>query len=222
MTLIKAVIVDIDDTLCLTEAVCFGLENEVLERMRCKPMSRDVHVSTWGRPLFEAMPERSPGVNIERFKALYSVVLSEYNRLGKYDTIPQQNYQALDELIRQGKTIMLLTSRTHGELSHLMNSDHLLVTRIKAFYYRDNMQFHKPDPRAFDEVLRDNDLQPNQCVYIGDSTSDAVAAKKAGLHFIASLESGLREKRDFNDLSVDYFISGFPELISAIAFIEAN
>ena len=185
-------------------------------------MPRTVHISTWGRPLFEAIPERSPGVDVERFKAVYSRVLSEYNALGKHDAIPQENYQTLDELIRQGKMIMLLTSRTHGELSHLMEPDHLLTARIKAFYYRDNMQFYKPDPRAFDELLHDNDLSPAQCVYVGDSTSDAVAANKAGLHFIASLESGLRQKQDFSDLVVDCFIDTFPGLVSAIAAIEAN
>jgi phosphoglycolate phosphatase len=31
--MIKAVIIDVDDTLCLTESICFELENDVLKQM---------------------------------------------------------------------------------------------------------------------------------------------------------------------------------------------
>jgi phosphoglycolate phosphatase-like HAD superfamily hydrolase len=38
--MIRAVIVDVDDTLCLTEEASFALENEVLSRMGRPPMPR--------------------------------------------------------------------------------------------------------------------------------------------------------------------------------------
>ncbi|HEX7963021.1 MAG TPA: HAD family hydrolase [Candidatus Saccharimonadales bacterium] len=217
--MIAAVVIDVDDTLCLTEAVCFDMENEVLARIGRPPMPRQAHIKTWGRPLFEAILERSPGVDLEAFKREYPSVIAEYTAAGKLDAIPGANYAALDDLIAGGKQIMLLTSRTHGELKHLLEPDHLLAKRVTAFYYRDNMRFHKPDPRAFNELLSAHGLRPEQCVYVGDSPSDAAAANQAGLKFIASLESGLRTRADFADYHVDAFIDRFPEVAAAVQAI---
>ncbi len=220
--MIKAVIIDFDDTLCLTEAACFALENEALQRMGREPMPREIHLSTWGQPLFEAMLVRSPGVDIEAFKVVYHPVIAEYIRDQKLDVISDENYTALDELAKSGKKLMILTSRTHGELKHMLEPDHLLASRITAFYYKDNMQYHKPDPRAFDELLANNSLLPADCVYIGDSVSDAVASKQAGLYFIASLESGLRQREDFANEKVDYFVNRFPDIVHVIAEMDRD
>jgi len=214
--MIKAVVIDLDDTLCLTEAACFDMENEVLVKMGLEPMSRDIHISTWGKPLFEAILVRSPGLDLDKFKEVYTPTIKRYTSNGKLDAIPQKNLDALDELIQLGKTICILTSRTHGELIHLLEPDHELSKRVKTFYYRDNMQYHKPDPRAFNEFFEHNKLKPSESVYIGDSISDAIAAKEAGLHFIASLESRLRTKKDFSNLPVDRFVDKFYEIVLAV------
>ena len=219
--MIEALIIDVDDTLCLTEAACFDMENETLAAMGRSPMARDVHISTWGQPLFDAIMTRSPGIEVEAFKAAYHPIIAEYTKSGKLDTIPKANYEALDKLSAMGKMLLVLTSRTHGELKHLLEPDHLLASTIKAFYYKDNMQYHKPDPRAFDELLADNGLAAENCVYVGDSVSDAVASKKAGLKFVASLESGLRQKTDFNPEQVDKFIYKFPDIVDAVTELEA-
>jgi len=219
--MIEAVVIDLDDTLCLTEAVCFEVENKALIEMGREPMSRDIHISTWGRPLFEVISTRSPGIDVEKFKAFYHPIVAKYTREGRWLTIPEENYIAMDKLIELGKLLLILTSRTHGEMEDLLEPDHLLASRVKAFYYKDNMQYHKPDPRAFNELLADNELAPANCVYVGDSISDAVASKEAGLKFIASLESGLRQKSDFKPEQVDKFIYKFPDIVDAIAELEA-
>ena len=220
--MIQAVIVDVDDTLCLTESACFDLENTALERMGRAPMERTVHLGTWGQLLFEAITVRSPGIDVEEFKVVYHPVIEEFITDGRLDYIPKENYEALDHLLALGKKIMLLTSRTHGEFQHMLAPNHLLSTRVSAFYYKDNMTYHKPDPRAFDELLRDNSLQPNQCVYIGDSPSDAAASNQAGLGFIASLESGIRQRKDFADYKVAAYINRFPEIVDALIALDNN
>jgi phosphoglycolate phosphatase-like HAD superfamily hydrolase len=215
--MLKAVIVDFDDTLCLTEEVCFELENACLAKMGRPPMPREIHKATWGQPLFDAIIERSPGVDIDRFKEVYAPLIRKFIDGGEFDAISQANLDALDSLIDQGLSIMLLTSRTHAELGHILEPDHALASRVQAFYYKDNTAYHKPDPRVFDELLHDHNLKPSECVYVGDSPSDALAAKQAGLHFIASLESGLRAKSEFNDLNVDYFTPTFAEVPKILA-----
>lgn len=220
--MIKAVIIDLDDTFCLTEAACYEMENEVLSRMGRTAMSRQAHQANWGRPLFDAIIERSPGVDVAAFRKAYIPVIAEFTASGKLDNAPEANYQALEALQSIGKELFVLTSRTHEELEHLMAPHHRLAQYITAtaFYYKDNMEFHKPDPRAFEVIERNHGFLPAECVYIGDSVSDAVAAKGAGLHFVASLESGLRLPGDFADYPVDAFINSFPSIVEVVHAID--
>ncbi len=218
--MIKAVIIDVDDTLCLTEAAAFDVENETLRRMGRDAMERGIHLSTWGQPLFDAITARSPGIDVEQFKVAFHPVITEFIADGRLDTIPKENYQALDRLLALNIKIMLLTSRTHAEFKHMLAPDHLLANRVSAFYHKDNMAYHKPDPRAFDELMHDHALRPDQCVYIGDSPSDAAAATEAGLYFIASLESGIRQREDFSNYSVNAFVTKFPDIVNAISTLD--
>ncbi|SBT44175.1 HAD family hydrolase [Micromonospora narathiwatensis] len=218
--MIRAVVVDVDDTLCLTESACFDLENEVLRRIGRPPMPRTVHLATWGQPLLDAMPRRSPGVDLARFAAAYRVVLGRYVAAGRLDVIPPENLRALDRLVAAGRTVMLLTSRTESEMAHLLAPDHVLAERVSAVFHAGNTRHRKPDPRAFDELLAATGLAPHQCVYVGDSPGDAVAAGEAGLRFVACLQSGVRRREDFEARHVDLFVDAFPEVVSAVARLE--
>ncbi|WP_433538362.1 HAD family hydrolase [Micromonospora sp. CA-249363] len=222
MLVIRAVIVDVDDTLCLTEAVCFDLENEVLTAMGRDPMSRAVHLATWGEPLLDAMPKRSPGLDLDQFAMTYRQVLRRYILDGRLDDIAFENLNALDQLILDGRTVMLLTSRTEAEVEHMLAPDHVLAQRVTAVYHADNTRFRKPDPRAFDELLTATGLGPEQCVYVGDSPGDAQAAGGAGLHFIACLQSGVRERQDFDVRHVSAFIHTFSELVDEVRRLDAT
>jgi len=220
--MIKAVILDFDDTLCLTQRAGFALENETLAKMGRPPMSLDIHKATWGQPLPEAIKVRSPGISAEVFLKTFAPLMKQYFLEGKIDHVSEANLAALHQLAHNNKTLLLVTSRTHEEVEHILHADHVLSKHIEAFYYRGNMDYHKPDPRAFELIERNHNWKPEECVYVGDSLSDAASAKGAGLHFIASLESGLRSKEDFANYPVDAFITTFPEVVTAVSAIESR
>jgi phosphoglycolate phosphatase len=219
---IRAVVVDVDDTLCLTEAASFDLENDVLERMGRPPMSRAVHLSTWGEVLLDAMPHRSPGVDLDRFAALFPDVHREYLAAGRLDVIPPENLAALDRLVEQGRTVLLLTSRTETEVAHMLAPDHVLATRVSAAYHQGNTRYRKPDPRVFDELLAETGLAAADCVYVGDSPGDALAAGGAGIRFIACLQSGVRRLDEFDPRYVTGSVETFPEVVAAVGGLEAR
>jgi HAD superfamily hydrolase (TIGR01509 family) len=200
--MIEAVFIDLDDTLCMTEEICFNLENETLAKLGRPPMTRGTHQSNWGMPLAEAIVERSPGVNVDEFYQFFPTVLQRYTDEGLLDQIPDENYEALDQMIKMGKSLIVLTNRNHEELKHLLEPA------------------HEPDPRVFAHIEEAHGWKPNECVYVGDSPSDAAAAKGAGLHFVASLESGLRTERDFEDYPVDVFIPSFTKLPEAVEQLD--
>lgn len=214
--MIKAVIVDVDDTLCMTEASSFDVENEVLAEMGRPPMPRSVHLETWGEVLLEAMPKRSPGLDLDRFADLFLTAMRRYVAEGRLDVIPPENLAALDELVLSGRAVMLLTSRVEAEVRHMLEPDHVLANRVSGVWHRDNTRYGKPDPRAFDELLAHTGLSPAQCVYVGDSPGDAVAAGGAGIAFIACLQSGVRRLEDFDERYVTTSITAFPEVVAVV------
>lgn len=214
--MIRAVVVDVDDTLCLTEAASFDLENDVLAALGRPPMSREVHLATWGETLLDAMPRRSPGVDLARFASLFPIWHQRYLADGRLDVIPPENLDTLDRLVRGGRTVLLLTSRTQREVQHLLEPDHVLAGRVSGAYHQGNTRFRKPDPRAFDELLAETGLHPDECVYVGDSPGDALAAGGAGLRFIACLQSGVRGLTDFDARHVTAAVDTFPEILPII------
>ena len=214
--MIKVVILDFDDTLCLTEEACFDLENEIAVSMNFSPMSRDTHQKNWGKILREAIIERVPGINVDEFMEEHERLIVDYVLQGKLDKISDENIKVLDEIKKAGKKLAILTSRDLHEVKHLLNESHPLSSRVEAFYHRDNSEYIKPDPRVFNNILYRFDIMPDECVYIGDAVTDAVAANGAGMHFIAVLESGLRAREDFKDVNVDLFIDKFADMKSYV------
>jgi HAD superfamily hydrolase (TIGR01509 family) len=219
--MITTIIVDFDDTLCLTEEAGYYLENEVFSRIGALKMGREVHRRTWGQPLLAAIHERSPGVDVQAFQKTFTLVMSDWVASQRIDAISEANLAALDELVTAGKQVFLLTSRNIDEMRHLLAPDHVLASRVKAMYYKETMSHHKPDPRAFDNLLQEHNLTPDQCVYVGDSPSDAAAAKGKNMHFIASLEAGIRTKDDFDTYPVDNFIDCFADLPALVATLPS-
>lgn len=214
--MIKVVLLDFDDTLCLTEEACFLLENAIGEEMGFRPMSRDVHKKTWGKPLQDIIPIRIPGIDAKQFMTLMEKRLPEYIEKGMLDIVPGKNLETLSKLKENGKQLAIVTSRSLVEVTHLLHENHPLTNLLDAFYHRDNLEYLKPDPRVFEKVLSDFSANPGECIYIGDSVSDAKAAKGAGMHFIAVMESGLRTDKDFTKEHVDFFAEKFTDILPYI------
>jgi phosphoglycolate phosphatase-like HAD superfamily hydrolase len=220
--MIKLVIFDFDDTLCLTEPGCFELENTVAAHLGLPRMERETHLRTWGKPLEEVLPIRFPGVDVERFMAQFKTLIPGFVAQGLIDSIPEKNLDMLDRLRRMGRGIAVLTSRLKFECGHLLAPGGCLEGRIDRFYFKESYRYTKPDPRVFLGVLEDFDLLSHEAVYVGDSPGDAACAKGAGLNFFACLESGCRSTESFPDDLVDDFLVDLAGITGALERIEGR
>ncbi len=211
---IKLVVLDFDDTLCMNQAACYQLENRIAQKMGYPLIEEHIHKATWGMPLELAVEQRVPGVDKQEYLALLTEELPILANQNKVDFVKQENLAVLDTLKKMGKELAILTSRKEGELTHLMSVNHPLSSRIEKFYYHQDDSFNKPDKRVFLEILNDFNVSSKEALYIGDSLGDAACAKGAGLSFIATLESGLKNPTDFECYQVDAYIHQFSELLS--------
>jgi phosphoglycolate phosphatase len=210
---IKAVILDFDDTLFMTEEVCFHLENDTGAVLGLPPMRRKVHLETWGMTVEQALPLRFPGANLSSYLHAHGEIVKQYVASGQLDQLSGQNVNALTQLNESGYKLYAVTSRDIREIGHFLDGSHILMQYLhpEAMFHKGNNAYHKPDPRVFDGVLSASGFKPSECVYAGDSLTDCRAAKGAGLLFVACLESGLRQREDFESLEAqpDGFIDTF-------------
>lgn len=219
--MIKLVLLDFDDTLCLSEESCFHFENEVAQSLGYAPMSRQLHKSTWGQHLQEVITERIPGIDplqfMKQFEERVPLAIAE----GKFDYVPPENIKVLELIKDEGKKIGIVSSRSLIELQSIMDKTHPLSSRIDAYYHRDNLEHMKPDPRVFNKVLYEFDVMPIETVYVGDTLKDGFAAKNAGMDFIAVLESVLVSREAFKNanIAVDFFANKF---IDILPYIQQN
>ena len=211
--MIKLVLFDFDETICMTEEACFHLENETAQSMGFSPMSREIHQSTWGKPLKNAITIRVPGIDPETFMTEVMKRSKKYLHDGRLDSIGQDRLKVFDELIAMGKKIAILTSRTYDEVEHLIDPNHVISEKVEQIYHMEEGSYVKPDPRVFDKPLADFNCLPEEAVYIGDAVSDAQAANGAGLHFIAYIESTIRDESQFAGHHVDFFAYSFEDVL---------
>lgn len=214
MSVIKLVILDIDDTLCLTEQVSFETENRIAVKMGFTPMTREMHLKNWGKRIHEAIMERIPGIDVVEFMDRFIKENEKLVKQGRLDNLSQSTIKTLALLKNMGKTMAIVTSRTHGEVKHFLSKSHIIQSYVTDFFYDGNLQYLKPDPRVFHEILSKFKIRPHEAVYIGDSVTDAKCAKEANLHFIAVLEGRIRVKDDFNGIGVDFFANTFSDIAS--------
>ena len=216
--MIKLVLLDFDDTLCLSEEFCFHFENEVAKAMGFNPMSREVHKKTWGQHLSESIKDRIPGIDAAAFMERFEKMIPQAIAEGRFDSIPQRNIDVLKKIKEAGKKIAIVTSRSFVEIKSMMQPPHPLSTLIDKFYCRDNVDHMKPDPRVFNKALYEFDVMPIECVYVGDTLKDGFAANNSGMDFIAVLESGLVPCYAFKNVNiqVDYFAEKFTDVLPYI------
>ncbi len=220
--MIKLVLVDFDDTLVLSEESCFHLENEIAAIMEYEPMTRDIHQANWGKPLKDAITERIPGIDAEKFMSLFSGVSKKHIDKGEFDHIPDENLSVLRGLREAGFKVCIQTSRQHCEVEYLISDKSNLMPVIDAFFYQERSGYKKPDPRVFLLPIKEFDVAMSEMVYVGDAFMDVQWCRAAGVHFIASIESGLRTEEDFKKLGAKWFIRKFTQLPERIDELNRN
>jgi len=214
--MIKLILVDFDDTLCLSEEACFHLENEIAAKLNFPPMTRFAHQSNWGKSLKDAIVERIPGIDADKFMSLFSDVSRKHVLDGTFDRVSDENLNILKLLKKQRYKVIIQTSRQHCEVEYLTSKESPLMSILDGFFYQERSKYKKPDPRVFLLPSEMFHVAFSEMVYVGDAFTDVQWCRAAGIHFIASIESGLRTREDFEKLGAKWFINRFSELPSRI------
>ena len=95
--------------------------------------------------------------------------------------------------------------------SDIQEKDNGIYARFLSIHGADTVPNPKPDPSGLFQCCREIELDPKECVYIGDSPSDAVAAKEAGMVAIGVLW-GSHPLESLKNAPFDYLCETVEEL----------
>ena len=214
----RAVVFDLDGTLVDTAPDLMRATNHVLETLGRRPITMDEVRSFVGhgaRALLirglAATGGIPDGYDVEpdyrRFVAFYSDNIAE-------GSVPFPGLlPLLDRLKAEGIAMAVCTNKLEGL------SNQLLAALGMAHYFGavigpDTLGIAKPDPRPFHEAVARLRLRAPRAVMVGDSETDILTARNAGVPVIA-VPFGYTP-RPVSDFNPDRLIAHFDEAYAAI------
>lgn len=215
--MIKLIAFDMDGTLTDTARMIPAMVNKTLAHYGSKPLPAErilCHVGDGARNLLKGvMGECGLKIDVEE-------IFSYYDSLYQEDPSPLINvYEGVEEMLdtlgKKGIRRVVLSNRPHNQTLLICNKK--LSGRLDEVYgQRDGIPM-KPDPTALHMILKDNNCQLEECLYMGDMHFDVDVAKNAGVASVGCVWGLGGEEQVKN---ADYVIRRPKELLKIIEKIK--
>lgn len=213
--MIKSIIFDLDGTLlntiedlanaCNYALTVLGYETHEVEKYK-------TFVGNGRYKLVERiLPEDSRNSkNIEKALELFDDYYEKHmiDMTRPYDGIMSM----LDNLIDKGINIAVVSNKPHEFATEVVKK--YFGDKFKVVYGHMKNTKEKPDPWAVLEVIREFNVDKDECLYIGDSEVDINTAKNAGVKSVG-VEWGFRGRGELEAEGATYIVEN-PEQILEI------
>ncbi len=173
----KAILFDFDGTLINTHDLIIEGFNQLSQKYRGTTFSAKDHVSILGKPLDQQIRHICPfhfDEAIESFKQWYAV---------NHD-LHAKGYEEIEDVLlilkSDGYRLGIVTNNSQQGMSvglKLLGFEKYFEVIIT----RDEVSECKPSPEGILKALSYLDVCPNECLYVGDSSADILAARAAGV-----------------------------------------
>jgi phosphoglycolate phosphatase len=202
------VIFDLDGTLVDSSA---GILASLDHAFRANEVAPTGELSNFiiGPPVREIVDSLSPGLEASTTDMIIESFKSHYDSSGYLRTVP---YDGIDQMLRRiinaGVRLAIVTNKREVPTKLIVN---LLGWNnyFSSIYCPDSVQPSSRTKAALiGKLLFDTDLNPLDCVYIGDRTEDWHSSRVNGIRFGWAEWGYSLQKPDFND---DSFILTVPD-----------
>ncbi len=113
----------------------------------------------------------------EKMTAAWNSILMDF---------PKYRYQFIKKLSEEKKFQLILLSNTNEIHIDYIKENVSFFEEFKncfdAFYLSHEINLRKPNSDIFDYVLKEHHLNPEECLFIDDTTENTIAAAKLGIH----------------------------------------
>lgn len=215
--MIKIAVFDLDGTLVDSLTDLAQSVNKGLKKAGCKeqPIENYKHYVGNGREVMvrRAMGEKSKDENllkiaIETFNAEYALHCNDNTK--DYDGCDKM----LDSLAQNGIKTAVLSNKPDEFVGAIVAKVYPNHTFTEAWGQKPEYK-RKPDKEALTAMLNKHGINPDECIYVGDSDVDVLTAKNAGVH-MAGVEWGFRGKDELIATGAPFVASTAEELTEYI------
>lgn len=215
--MIKACIFDMDGTTVNTINSITYFANNALKKAGLSPIDTEDYkylVGKGAKVLVEGMLNHI-GADKKHFDTVYPHYNQTYDNDFLYLTEP---YEGIIELLKalkeKGIKTTILSNKPH--VTALKVSEALFGNNLIDICYgaRDGVNL-KPDPEGVFQIIDELNLKKEECIYIGDTSTDMKTGKNASLYTVGVLW-GFRKRDELEENGADAIISHPLELLEII------
>jgi HAD superfamily hydrolase (TIGR01509 family) len=210
MRTFSAFVFDMDGTITNTNRLIFDSFNHIVQTYRGGTMSDREIASLFGPPeegaIVAIVGEEQLDAAMEQYLSFYRERHQELASV--YEGMPE----LIDELHRRGVILAIFTGK--GRHTTDITLEKFGLTRyFRKVVTGNDVKKHKPSGEGITSILRDLSLDPHRTIMVGDSASDIIAAREAGIPVASVLwdafnkDRVLQHERDFTFHAVSEFSS---------------
>jgi pyrophosphatase PpaX len=179
----STILFDLDGTLLDSiELIVGGYQHTTAVHLG-QPIERAAIIPDIGRALPEVMEELAPGRSAELLPTYRRFVIEQHDRLARlYPDV----LVVLSELRRRHYRLGIVTSKARP-VAALAFDGLGLAPLLDLTICLEETSRHKPAPDPLLEAAQRLACRPADCLYVGDSTHDLLAARAAGMPVAAAL-----------------------------------
>lgn len=120
--------------------------------------------------------------------------------------------KAVSRLAERGYRMGIVSTKRHRPIESILHRDDM-DRYFAVIVGGDDIHVPKPDPEGVRKTLASMGLTPESALYVGDSATDAMTARNAGMDFAAVL-TGVTGREAFADAAAMY--ENLEELVDAL------
>ena len=185
----KAIIFDMDGTLVSSLPVIFHCENEISRKYLKTSLTLEDVISKFGPPAHTIIKEMTRSLpNSVQIKAVSDYYECYRTHVSSRGLVFPGITELLGKIKGSGRRLALFTGVEKNMMEYTLNP-FKLVDFFEVRITADDIQKSKPDPEGINLALSRIKANAKESMYIGDSPSDIIAGKRAGVLTGAALWS---------------------------------
>lgn len=169
---------------------------ETAKELKLKPITKEKIFKFYGTPLKNMIKKFWPNTNPKKFE---EISLKKMKKLNIKSI--KGSKEVINKLSKKYK-LGLLTSKRKVLMNLNLKQNNIKKNLFEFSYSKEDVKYHKPDPRVFSRIIKELKLKPKEILYIGDSIYDCIASQKAKINFVAVL-TGHYSKKEFKKYKVE-------------------
>ncbi|NDU86270.1 MAG: HAD-IA family hydrolase [Ferrovum sp.] len=155
------------------------------------------------------------------YEQYYPRFLQVYHDLTGVHSLPYEGApEALAQLRQAGCRLAVVTNKDRGLSQRLLESQGL-TSAIDLLVGGGDTPEGKPSPQPLQKALRDAGSTPGEALFVGDSSNDVVAARRAGVP-IWAFNHGYNHGEPIAQANPDVVLDGFADLLQRLGLVASS